>query len=200
MGPKGDPTKIQDRIDTIMSDLQGDNSEWVTSKLYERLASLQGKIAILYVGAATETEIKEKKDRVDDALRATKASVNSGIVPGGGITLFNLCTPPADKIHEAWNKALLAPITTILTNAGLDAEDILFKLNNSTSTTYGYDADKEVYTDMIKAGIIDPTMVVEQELINATSAANMITLSEVTVHLANQNLYTPPSMGEMQPY
>lgn len=200
MSPKGDPLKIQERIDTIVNDLQGENSEWVTSKLHERMAYLQGKVAVLYVGAATTTELKEKKDRVDDALRATKASINSGIVPGGGVTLFNLQTPSETPIHDAWNKALRSPIATILDNAGLDTEEILSKISNSTSTTWGYDADNGEYKDMILGGIIDPTLVVEQELINATSAANMIALSEVTVHLANQNIYQPPTMGEMQPY
>lgn len=213
VSPAGDPQKIQERIASIEASLQNVSDNWSSLKMEERIAGLKGKIAVLNVGANTDTELSEKKDRIDDALRATKASVKSGYVPGGGITLCNLAAslrsedPNLQKITSAFSSALMEPLKVIVTNAGKNYTSILEEIRkantpdenavyNISSFTQGYNARTDVVEDLIKAGVIDPTLVVEQEILNATSAAGMIILSEVTIHHQDQNFYSPGSLDD----
>jgi len=206
--PKGNPSLISERIAYLNTEHAAAlESEWQQSKIQERIATLQGKVAVLYTGAATEAELQEKKARIDDALRATRSSIISGYVPGSGLPLYKIAdlldipvrTPEGSSILKGYQTALRAPLSTILKNAiGDNIEDTLSKISNSTSSSYGYNAATDTYVDLIKDGVIDPTLVVEQELINATSAAGMIMLSEVTVTHTNQDFYSPGSLSDFQ--
>lgn len=202
VSPSGDPVLIAERIKFLQSSLEETTSEWATSKLNERIATLQGKIAVLHVGAHTEAELKEKKARIDDALRATKASIASGYTMGGGLTLYRVANTLAakytDSISNVFIEALFSPITTILRNAGADVDFVLQTINKSTTPSYGYNANTEQFADLYKDGVIDPTLVIIQEVYNATSAATMILLAEVTVHLADQNVYTPTPLDQFE--
>lgn len=186
--PSGDKELISERAEEVRAALAVSTHEYEKEKLQERLARLVAKVAVLYVGAFTETEAKEKKDRIDDAIRATRSAIQGGFVPGGGITLLNvsdhLKSSDANKaVLEVFINALRTPIRTILENAAQDSVSIIdhIRLNNAT-TTFGFNAATAEYGDMIKMGIIDPTLVVTEALSNAVSAANMIILSEVTIH------------------
>jgi len=203
MSPLGDPTKIQERIDQVRQILQDPTlSSYATEKTNERLSNLTNKIAVLYVGAATETELKEKKDRIDDALRATKAAVALGYVPGGGLTLVNtinniLFHPDLNKdnnaptdIELAFTSALSAPMDLILSNANLPKQIVYQESGDLT-----LNALTGELVNLEEAGIIDPTLVVTEALTNAVSASVMVLLSEVTVH-DNQEKYDPRSNQE----
>ncbi len=213
VGPKGSKEEIEKRVASIQATLESAHDEWSTLKMEERIAGLRGRVAVLHVGAYTETELEEIKARVDDALRATKASIKSGYVPGGGITLANIASSikAQDKslgpISDAFVEALHEPLKVIILNAGKDpvkVMDEILKANmpltdtNYTISdfTFGYNAHSDKVEDLIEAGVIDPTLVLEQEILNATSAANMIILSEVTVHHKDQNFYSPGSMED----
>lgn len=208
--PKGNPSSIEERIAFLNSEHEKNiDSEWQQSKIQERIAALQGKIAVLYVGAHTEAELKEKKDRIDDAIRATRASVISGYVPGAGLPLYRI----ADKLEKspairsaeqmeilkAYQSALRTPLITILQNAlGDDIGNIIIKLGQSTSDSYGYNSATDTYVDLVKDGVIDPALVVAQTVVNGVSAANMIVLSEVTITNVEQNFYSPGSLADFQ--
>ena len=187
----GDKTLISDRINQIKNQIEVTTSDFDREKLQERLAKLAGGVAVVKVGAATEIEMKEKKLRIEDALSATKAAVEEGIVAGGGVALVNaigsvkelLSTTDGDE-KTGVNivlKALEAPIRQIAANAGLEGSVIVDKIVSAGKSNYGFDAYKEVYTDMIEAGIVDPTKVTRSALQNAASVASMVLTTETLV-------------------
>ena len=188
----GDKAGIKARINQIRTQIDDTSSDYDREKLQERLAKLAGGVAVINVGAATEIEMKEKKARVEDALHATRAAVEEGIVPGGGVALVRSIatvekTVKAIKQHdqkvgaEIVLKALEAPLRQIVTNAGLEGALIVDKVKAS-STNEGFDAASETFTDMISAGIIDPTKVVRTALENAASVAGLLLTTEAGVH------------------
>jgi chaperonin GroEL len=185
----GDPAKIQGRVKQIKTQVDETTSDYDREKLQERLAKLVGGVAVINVGAATETEMKEKKARVEDALNATRAAVEEGIVPGGGVA-FLRCLPAlkAVKIEEDQQigveivkRALEEPIRQIVNNAGIEGSIVVEKVKHSKEVNYGFDADKEEYVDMIKAGIIDPTKVTRYALQNAASVAALMLMTSVMI-------------------
>ena len=187
----GDSEQIKARISQIKMQIEESTSEFDREKLQERLAKLAGGVAVIKVGAATEIEMKEKKLRIEDALAATKAAVEEGIVAGGGVALIN-AIPFVEKLVEETDgdektgvkivlKALEAPIRQISANAGMEGSVIIDKIISSGKTNYGFDAYKEEYTDMIKAGIVDPTKVTRSALLNASSVAAMVLTTETLV-------------------
>ena len=190
VGGAGDADAIKGRIAQIKSGIETTTSEFDREKLQERLAKLSGGVAVIKVGAATETEMKEKKLRIEDALNATKAAVEEGIVPGGGTSFVNVI-PAVEKLLETVEgdektgvsivlKALEAPVRQIAQNAGMDGSVILEKIKTSKAGV-GYDAAKDKYVDMVKAGIVDPTKVSRSALQNAASVASMILTTEALV-------------------
>jgi chaperonin GroEL len=181
---------IEARCSQIRKHIDESTSDYDKEKLQERLAKLVGGVAVLYVGGVSEVELKERKDRVEDALNATKAAVQEGIVPGGGITLFYAARKLEglrgdNEDQQAGinivRKALQAPVRQIAENAGIDGAKVISKLEESQSITYGFDAQKLEYTDMFKAGIIDPTKVVRTALQDAASVASLIITTEVVI-------------------
>jgi chaperonin GroEL len=185
----GDHSKIQGRVKQIKTQIEETTSDYDREKLQERLAKLVGGVAVINVGAATEAEMKEKKARVEDALHATRAAVEEGIVAGGGIALIR-CIKSLDKVkldHDQQigvnivKRALEEPIRQIVANAGMEGSIVVEKVRDSKDAGYGYDAYKEEYTDMIKAGIIDPTKVTRTALQNASSVAGLMLTTEVMI-------------------
>ena len=187
----GDSQAIQDRIGQIRAQIAATTSEYDKEKLQERLAKLAGGVAVIKVGAATETEMKEKKLRIEDALNATRAAVEEGVVAGGG-TIFVNVIPAVEALLSSVEgdektgvrivaKALEAPIRQIAANAGLDGSVILEKVRNSGKLGYGFDAYKEEYCDMVAAGIIDPAKVTRSALENAASVSAMVLTTESLV-------------------
>jgi chaperonin GroEL len=185
----GEPAKIQGRVKQIKTQIDETTSDYDREKLQERLAKLVGGVAVINVGAATETEMKEKKARVEDALNATRAAVEEGIVPGGGVA-FMRCLPALKALKlegdqqvgiEIVRKALEEPIKQIVNNAGLEGSVVVEKVKHAKEVNYGFDADKEEYVDMIKAGIIDPTKVTRYALQNASSVAALMLMTAVMV-------------------
>ncbi|RTZ80230.1 MAG: chaperonin GroEL [SAR324 cluster bacterium] len=188
----GDKASIKSRINQIRAQIEDTSSDYDSEKLQERLAKLAGGVAVINVGAATEIEMKEKKARVEDALHATRAAVEEGIVPGGGVALLRAIetvekTVKGIKQHdqkvgaEIVLKALETPIRQIVANAGLEGALIVDKVKAS-STNEGFDAQEETYVDMISAGIIDPTKVVRTALENAASVAGLLLTTEAGIH------------------
>ena len=184
----GDSADIKDRIGQIKNEISVTTSDFDREKLQERLAKLSGGVAVIKVGAATEIEMKEKKLRIEDALSATKAAVEEGIVAGGGVALVNaipavealLTTVEGDQ-KTGVNivlKGLEAPIRQIALNSGLEGSVIIDKIITAGKPNYGFDAAKEVYTDMLEAGIVDPTKVTRSALENAASVAAMVLTTE----------------------
>ncbi len=187
----GDGNAIKDRINQIKNELSVTTSDFDREKLQERLAKLAGGVAVIKVGAATEIEMKDKKLRIEDALSATKAAVEEGIVAGGGVALIN-AIPAINALVDTVDgdiktgvqivlKALEAPIRQIAYNSGLEGSVIIEKIINSSKTNYGFDAYNEVYTDMLEAGIVDPTKVTRSALENAASVAAMVLTTESLV-------------------
>ncbi|PIQ94485.1 MAG: chaperonin GroEL [Nitrospirae bacterium CG_4_10_14_0_8_um_filter_41_23] len=185
----GDPSKIQGRVKQIKTQIDETTSDYDREKLQERLAKLVGGVAVINVGAATETEMKEKKARVEDALNATRAAVEEGIVPGGGVA-FLRCLPALKALNlggdlqigvEIVKRALEEPIRQIVNNAGMEGSVVVEKVKHSKEVNYGFDADKEEYVDMIKAGIIDPTKVTRYALQNAASVAALMLTTAVMI-------------------
>ncbi|MGN0493388.1 MAG: chaperonin GroEL, partial [Acutalibacteraceae bacterium] len=187
----GDSTAIKDRIGQIRNEIANTTSDFDKEKLQERLAKLAGGVAVIKVGAATEIEMKDKKLRIEDALSATKAAVEEGIVAGGGVALINAIPAVKALIDTAEGdektgvnivlKALEAPIRQIALNSGLEGSVIIDKIVNSGKVNYGFDAYKEKYTDMLEAGIVDPTKVTRSALENAASVAAMVLTTESLV-------------------
>ncbi len=183
----GQKQDLQNRCAQIRAQIEETTSDYDREKLQERLAKLTGGVAVLKVGGATEVEVKERKDRVDDALSATRAAVEEGIVPGGGVTLL-YAVSALDSIKTANDdqkagvnivrKALESPIKQILANAGLDGAVIVGKLREIKDLNHGFDAQKLEYVDMMKAGIIDPTKVVRTALQDAASVAGLVITTE----------------------
>jgi chaperonin GroEL len=186
----GKKEDIKARVELIKTQIDKSTSDYDTEKLQERLSKLSGGVAILYIGAATEVEMKEKKDRVDDALHATRAAVTEGIVPGGGVALIraqsalnNLELPNEGDYNTGIfivRKAIESPLKTIVQNAGGSAEVIINEVRNSKGNM-GYNARTEEYVDMVKAGIIDPTKVTRLALENAGSIASLLLTTECVI-------------------
>ncbi len=189
---KGDTQKIQARVEQIKKEIEASDSDFDKEKLQERLAKLSGGVAVIKVGAATETEMKEKKDRIEDALNATRAAQEEGVVPGGGLALAqagNAFEGAASKDKknigaQIVGQAILAPIKQIAANAGKDGSLILYNIireNKQGNTNIGYNAFEDKFEDLVEAGIIDPTKVVRSALENAASAATMFLTIEAVV-------------------
>ena len=202
----GQPELIKERTSMIRNELERTQSEYDKEKLQERLARLAGGVAILRVGAATETEMKEKKLRIEDALNATRAAVEEGIVAGGGTAYVNAIAAVEGLIDQVEGdektgvqiiaRALTAPLRQIAENAGLDASVILEKVKSSGKVGYGFDAYKEVYCDMIASGIVDPTKVTRSALENAASISAMLLTTEA---LVGDRLAPPSATGAGMP-
>ena len=184
----GDKDDIEARVKQIRAQIEETTSDYDREKLQERLAKIIGGVAVINVGAATETEMKEKKARVEDALNATRAAVEEGIVPGGGVAYLR-CVPALDKLKLGGDKqigvdlvkrALEEPIRQIANNAGQEGSVVTEKVRNEKGA-FGFDAAQDEYTDMIKAGIIDPTKVVRLALQNASSVASLMITTEALV-------------------
>ena len=187
----GDKEQIASRVAQIRAQLETTTSDFDREKLQERLAKLAGGVAVIKVGAATEIEMKEKKLRIEDALASTKAAVEEGIVAGGGVALINAAEAVAKVVDNVEGdertgvkivlKALEEPMRQIAVNAGIDGSVIVDKILNSGKVNYGFDAYKEIYTDMLDAGIVDPAKVTRSALQNAASVASMILTTESLV-------------------
>lgn len=187
----GNPDEIKARIKQINAQIEITTSDYDREKLQERLAKLAGGVAVIKVGAATEAEMKEKKLRIEDALNATRAAVEEGIVPGGGTVYVNASTAVEKLVKTLTGdektgaqiiaKALTAPIKQIAANAGLEGSVILEKVQNSRTPNFGFDAANEKYVDMIEAGIVDPAKVCRSALENAASIASMLLTTEALV-------------------
>ncbi|PKP26882.1 MAG: chaperonin GroEL [Bacteroidetes bacterium HGW-Bacteroidetes-2] len=202
----GDKNTIKARINEIKAQIESTTSDYDKEKLQERLAKLAGGVAVLYVGAASEVEMKEKKDRVDDALNATRAAVEEGIVAGGGVALVRaiavLLKLPTENLDETTGvqiiaRAIESPLRTIVENAGGEGSVVIAKVLEGKKN-FGYDAKSETYVDMLKAGIIDPKKVTRIALENAASVAGMILTTEcalVDIKEENAGGGMPGGMG-----
>jgi chaperonin GroEL len=186
----GDPALIKARVDSIRQQIEDSNSEYDKEKLQERVAKLAGGVAVIKVGGASEIEVKERKDRVDDALHATRAAVEEGIVPGGGTALLyasraldDLKAPNDDQARgvDIVRKALQAPLRQIAQNAGHDGAVVAGRLVDGNDQNLGFNAQTEIYEDLVKAGVIDPTKVVRSALQDAASVAGMLITTEAAV-------------------
>jgi chaperonin GroEL len=190
IGGKGKQADIQGRISQIKAAIEKSTSDYDKEKLQERLAKLAGGVAVINVGAATETEMKEKKARVEDALHATRAAVEEGIVPGGGVSLL-WCQKALDKVRgadddektgiEIVRRALEEPIRIIVQNAGAEGAIVVGKVKASAKLNYGYNAETDEYEDLVAAGVIDPTKVTRTALQNAASIAGLLLTTECVV-------------------
>ncbi len=203
----GDSNEIKARIAQIRNQLETTTSEFDKEKLQERLAKLAGGVAVIKVGAATEIEMKEKKLRIEDALAATKAAVEEGIVAGGGTALMNAVPAVQAELEKATGdektgiaivlKALEEPVRQIASNAGLEGSVIVENIRNSEKTGYGFNALTEEYTDMISAGIVDPTKVTRSALENAASVAAMVLTTESLVTDIKEPAPSAPAAPDM---
>jgi len=200
---KGDKSAVAARVNEIKTQVGSTSSEYDKEKLQERLAKLSGGVAVIKVGAATETEMKEKKDRVDDALSATKAAVDEGIVIGGGAALIKASQAVNIDLKddqlvgaEIILRAVFAPMKQIAQNAGFDAGVVADRIANSTEANLGFNAATGEYVDMIEAGIIDPLKVARVALQNATSVASLLLTTEATVSDIPE---APTPMPDMPP-
>jgi chaperonin GroEL len=209
VGGKGDAETIKGRVNQIKQQIEATTSDYDREKLQERLAKMAGGVAVLYVGAPTETEMKEKKDRVDDALHATRAAIEEGIVAGGGVALVRAIDALKELrgINEdetigiqIVRKSLEAPIRIIAENAGVDGS-VVFQQVSNNKNSYGYNARTDVFEDLKKAGIIDPTKVTRIALENAASIAGMVLTTECVINekpeKKNGQMGGHPGMGGM---
>ena len=204
IGGKGKQADVQGRIGQIRAAIEKSTSDYDKEKLQERLAKLAGGVAIINVGAATETEMKEKKARVEDALHATRAAVEEGIVPGGGVALL-WCRKPLDKVRgadddektgmEIVRRALEEPIRIIVQNAGAEGAIVVGKVKQSARLNYGYNAQTDEYEDLVAAGVIDPTKVTRTALQNAASIAGLLLTTECVVAEKKEKEKMPPMPG-----
>jgi chaperonin GroEL len=202
----GNADLIKNRVNQIKGQMETTTSDYDKEKLQERLAKLAGGVAVLYVGAASEVEMKEKKDRVDDALHATRAAVEEGIVAGGGVALLRaksaLASIKADNADEATGiqivfKAVESPLRTIVENAGLEGSVVVAKVSEGKEN-FGYNAKTDEYVDMLKAGIIDPKKVTRVALENAASVSGMILTTECAlIDIKEENAAGMPMGGGM---
>lgn len=207
VGGKGEKSGIEGRVNQIKAQIETTTSDYDREKLQERLAKLSGGVAVLYVGAATEVEMKEKKDRVDDALHATRAAVQEGIVAGGGTAfiraieaLQNIDTDNGDEATgvQIIRRALEAPIRTIVENAGMEGSVVVNKIKEGQSD-FGFNARTEQYENLIGAGVIDPTKVSRVALENAASIAGMLLTTEAVVADKPEPKSAAPAMGGGMP-
>src|SRR6266540_3500821 len=204
IGGKGKQADIQGRIGQIRAAIEKSTSDYDKEKLQERLAKLAGGVAVFNEGAATETEMKEKKSRVEDALHATRAAVEEGIVPGGGVALL-WCRKPLEKVRggdddektgiEIVRRALEEPIRIIAQNAGAEASIVVGKVKESDKLNYGYNAQTDEYEDLVAAGVIDPTKVTRTALQNAASIAGLLLTTECVVAEKKEKEKMPPMPG-----
>src|SRR5206468_7122014 len=186
----GKKADIEARVNQIKAQIEETTSDYDREKLQERLAKLAGGVAVIRVGGATEVEVKERKDRVDDAMHATRAAVEEGIVPGGGVALL-YARRALDKLEaenedqkvgiEIVRRALRVPARLIAENAGVDGSIVIGKLTDQKNGTFGFDAQAGGYKDLVKAGIIDPTKVVRSALQHAASVAGLLVTTEAMV-------------------
>ncbi|MGB6754829.1 MAG: chaperonin GroEL [Xanthobacteraceae bacterium] len=201
----GKKKDIEDRITQIKAQIEETTSDYDREKLQERLAKLAGGVAVIRVGGATEVEVKERKDRVDDAMHATRAAVEEGVLPGGGVALLR-ATETLKKLRtqnddqktgvEIVRKALQSPARQIATNAGEDGSVIVGKILENSAYGFGFDAQNGEYVDMVKKGIIDPTKVVRQALQGAASVAGLLITTEAMVaELPKKQSAMPPMPG-----
>ena len=210
VGGLGDAEAIKARVDMIRNELENTTSDFDREKLQERLAKLAGGVAIIKVGAATETEMKEKKLRIEDALNATRAAVEEGIVAGGGTAYVNAIPAVAKLVTKVEGdektgvrivmKTLEEPMKQIAVNAGVDGSVVIEKVKNAKRVGYGFDAYNEVYCDMIKAGIVDPTKVNRSALQNAASVAALVLTTEAVVAEKKEPAPAAPAAGGMDMY
>jgi chaperonin GroEL len=186
----GKKKDIEDRIAQIKAQIEETTSDYDKEKLQERLAKLAGGVAVIRVGGATEVEVKERKDRVDDAMHATRAAVEEGILPGGGVALLR-ATEALKKLKtqnddqktgvEIVRKAISSPARQIATNAGADGSVVVGKILEKDQYAYGYDAQNDEYGNLVTKGIIDPTKVVRAAIQNAASVAGLLITTEAMV-------------------
>ncbi|MCK5555037.1 MAG: chaperonin GroEL, partial [Alphaproteobacteria bacterium] len=206
IGGSGTKKDIESRIAQIKAQIEETTSDYDKEKLQERLAKLAGGVAVVRVGGATEVEVKERKDRVEDAVHATRAAVEEGIVPGGGVALVyakralnRIKTTNRDEEVgvEIIGRAIEAPIRQIAHNAGVEGSIIVGKLMEQKNPTFGYDAQSDEYTDMVNAGIIDPVKVVRCALQDAASIAGLMITTEATIAELPKEDDIPPAGGGM---
>ncbi|GFR66689.1 60 kDa chaperonin [Elysia marginata] len=206
----GKANDIKARVSQIKAQIETTTSDYDKEKLQERLAKLSGGVAVLYVGAASEVEMKEKKDRVDDALHATRAAIEEGIVAGGGVAFIKskASLSKVKSINEDENtgvqivaRAIESPIRTIVENAGSEGSVVVAKVSENKKSDFGYDAKTEAYVDMLKSGIIDPKKVTRIALENAASVAGMILTTECSLYEVKEDTPAPatPPMGGGMP-
>ncbi len=200
----GKEDKIQGRIQEIKAAIDKSTSDYDTEKLQERLAKLAGGVAVINVGAATETEMKEKKARVEDALHATRAAVEEGIVPGGGVALLRAqsaldkvkLTDPDEKVGvDIVRRALEEPTRIIASNAGVEGSIVVEHIRNAKAKNHGYNAQTDQYEDLVAAGVIDPTKVTRTALQNAASVASLLLTTECVVVERKEEEKAPPMPG-----
>jgi chaperonin GroEL len=187
----GDQTAIDARIDELKAQIENSKTDYDKNKLKKRLAKITGGVAVVKVGAATEVELKEKKFRVEDTIAATRAALEEGIVPGGGVALINAtkkdgitAVAGTDSFHRGYDiliNAVAEPLKQIAENAGINGEIVLNKINEANKEGYGYNAATEQYVDMMSNGVIDTTKAIKNALINAASVAGMILTTECTI-------------------
>jgi chaperonin GroEL len=198
----GKKAEIQGRVAQIKQQIEETTSDYDREKLQERLAKLAGGVAVIRVGGSTEVEVKERKDRVDDALNATRAAVEEGIVPGGGTALLRASAALKTKGENAdqdaginiVRRALQAPARQIVTNAGEEASIVVGKILDNKSGTYGYNAQTHSYGDLITLGIVDPTKVVRTALQDAASVAGLLVTTEAMIAEAPKKDAPMPAM------
>jgi chaperonin GroEL len=199
----GSQSAIEGRVKQIRTQVEETTSDYDREKLQERLAKLVGGVAVIKVGAATETEMKEKKARVEDAMHATKAAVEEGIVPGGGVALLR-CVKVIDGLKlegdqkvgaEIVRRAIEAPMRWIATNAGVEGSIVVQKVKEAKDAGFGYNAATDTYEDLVKAGVIDPTKVVRSALQNASSIASLLLTTEAMVSEIPEEKKEAPAPG-----
>ena len=200
---KGDDSAIQGRIAEIRAAIDKSTSDYDREKLQERLAKLAGGVAVIHVGAATETEMKEKKARVEDALHATRAAVEEGIVPGGGVALLRaqsvldgVKAKGDEKIGvNIIRRAIEEPIRAIAANAGVEGSIVVARVKESKEKAFGYNAATDEYEDLVKAGVIDPTKVTRTALQNAASIAALLLTTECVIVERKEEKGAAPAGG-----
>jgi chaperonin GroEL len=206
VGGAGKRKEIEARVAQIKAQIEETTSDYDKEKLQERLAKLAGGVAVIRVGGATEIEVKEKKDRVEDALNATRAAVEEGVVPGGGVALLRAkkavgrLTNDNSDVQAGINivlKALEAPVRQIAENSGVEGSIVVGRIMDNKSETFGFDAQKEEYVDMVDAGIIDPAKVVRTALQDAASIAGLLVTTEAMVAESPKDASAGPAMPPM---
>jgi chaperonin GroEL len=201
----GKPGEVEGRVKEIRAQIEKTTSDYDREKLQERLAKLVGGVAVIKVGAATETEMKEKKARVEDAMHATRAAVEEGIVPGGGVALVR-CTPAVDKVIKELEgdekigasiirRAIEEPLRLIVSNAGEEGAVVIGKIRESKQANYGYNAGTDKYEDLVVAGVIDPTKVTRTALQNAASIAGLMLTTEAMISEIPEKKEAPAGGG-----